>query len=604
MSEKLNQQQEKAAAHGEGPLLIVAGAGSGKTRTLTSRLARLLERGVPPEHVIAITFTNKAAEEMKSRIMNKELGIMDRGVSSPNSKFLIHNSTPPFIGTFHSLGARILREESRVMGRTSRYSIYDGDDALRALKIILKEADLETPSAVSLRSKIGAVKNELAQPEEALDSRTLRLFRAYETTLTKHNAFDFDDLIEKVVRLFEAHPDILTKYRDRFRYVLVDEFQDVNTAQYRLVQLLAAAHKNLSVVGDAAQSIYGFRGSDFRTFLNFDRDWPEAKVVVLDQNYRSTKTILAAAHEVIKHNVRQKQKNLWTENETGELIRVIAAEDNDEEAATIAEAIAVMTHNNHGHSSMAILYRTNAQSRAIEQELIMREIPYRIFGGVTFYARKEIKDIVAGLRLVLNPRDAVSAERIASALPARARHATLEALRKSDPALPPATLVQTFLKTSNYFEMLERRFDNAGERMENVKELIAYARAFSSLETFLERVSLLQSSDVPAKTLVARGHALTPVNLMTIHLAKGLEFDHLFLIGASEGLLPHQMSYGSKDELEEERRLMYVAMTRARKTLTLSFWGAESRFLYDIPGHLTEFVDLRRGPHGYHELHE
>ncbi len=598
MAIELNAPQEEAVAHGDGPLLIVAGAGSGKTRTLTSRLTALLERGVPPERIIAITFTNKAAEEMRSRVTN------------PKSK--MQNAKFPFIGTFHSLGARILREHADLLGRTKHYSIYDDDDTLRALKIILKEADLEIPSGVSLRSKIGAVKNELADPKDLLDARSLKIFRAYEDALKQQNAFDFDDLIEKPVRLWEAHPKLLARYRDQFRYILVDEFQDVNTAQYRFVQLLAEKHQNLSVVGDDSQSIYRFRGSDFRNFLNFDRDWPKAKVVVLDQNYRSTKTILAAASEVIKHNVHQKQKRLWTENEAGELIRIVAAEDGEEEAAAIAEAIARLSRSaiRGAQSSMAVLYRTNAQSRAIEQELIMREIPYRIFGGVTFYARKEIKDIVAGLRLVFNPRDAISAERIASALPARAAAATLAALRAADANLPPFRLIDAFLKTSGYFDVLARRFENAGERIENINELIAYAGQFETLGAFLERVSLLQAHDMPAKSIEQRARgpgqksrfairSLPPaVNLMTIHLAKGLEFDHVCVIGASEGLLPHQMSYGSRDELEEERRLMYVAMTRAKKTLHLSFWGTPSRFLFDIPGDLTEVRDLRNGKSG------
>lgn len=567
--EQLNASQREAVEHKNGPLLIAAGAGSGKTKTLTSRLAWLIENGASPENIIAITFTNKAANEMRERV-----------------------AMPPstFIGTFHSLCARILKNEAKLVNRTPNYTIFDADDSLSLLKKTMKAMDLskEKYSPLALNRKISQIKSELLQPEE-FDKITAAVFQRYEEALVKNNAFDFDDLIEKTVRVFQNHPEVLKKYRDKFRYVLVDEYQDINTAQYQLIRLLAEKHQNLSVVGDDAQAIYSFRGADFRNFLNFSKDWPNAKIVKLEQNYRSSGTIIAAASEVVKNNKFQTPKTLWTENPEGELIKVVNAGDQEEEAAFVADSI---RQNAKSDSQFAILYRTNAQSRSVEQALISANIPYKIFGGLKFYERKEIKDIVAGLRLAHNPKDSVSQERLDKNFDKKTAAHLIAELPRLGKNLKILELINYFIVNANYLEYLEKNHKNYPERIENVNEFIHFASEFKTLEEFLERVSLLQSADSPTKSIIPNSKFIIPVNLMSIHLAKGLEFDTVFLIGASEGLLPHQMSYGTMDELEEERRLMYVAMTRAKKDLYISFSNTPSRFIYEIPPELTHFVNL------------
>ncbi|MEK7590336.1 MAG: UvrD-helicase domain-containing protein [Patescibacteria group bacterium] len=569
---ELNPRQLEAIEHKNGPLLIVAGAGSGKTKTLTGRLVKFLENGIHPENIIAITFTNKAANEMKSRAMSQM------------------SASEPFIGTFHSLGARILKNEAKSAKRTAAFTIFDEDDALSLIKTAMKSLDIskEQCNPTAVRGQISSVKNELLDPEEYLDKRGLAIFKKYEELLIQNNGFDFDDLIEKVVWLFKNEPEILKKYQKQFQYILVDEYQDVNTSQYQFVKLLAQEHKNLSVVGDDAQSIYAFRGSDFRNFLNFESDWPAAKVVKLEQNYRSTGNIITAASEVIKNNKFQKPKELWTNNEAGGLIKVIETSDAEQEAGFVADTINQQTTNDK-QPTMAILYRTNAQSRAIEQELIVNQIPYKIFGGLKFYERKEIKDIVAALRVAFNPRDGISAERLAKTLPKETAKYLCQELPRLGKELSILQLINFFLENGNYFEFLDKKFKNSRERVENINELIVFASEFKDLSEFLERVSLLQSVDSPKSNVKNQA---SNVNLMTVHLAKGLEFDNVFVIGCSESLLPHQMSCGSQDDLEEERRLMYVAMTRAKNKLCLSFYNLPSRFLYEIPPELTEFISL------------
>lgn len=589
---KLNPRQLEAIEHKNGPLLIVAGAGSGKTKTLTGRLVKFLENGINPENIIAITFTNKAANEMKARTTSQMSGLK---YQSPEE---------PFVGTFHSLGARILKNEAKSVKRTATFTIFDSEDSLSLVKKIMKSLDIsaEQYNPKVLQGKISSVKSELIDANEYLNQKESAIFKKYEEALIQNNGFDFDDLIEKVVWLFKNEPEILQKYQKRFQYILVDEYQDVNTAQYQFVKLLAQKHKNLSVVGDDAQSIYAFRGSDFRNFLNFESDWPEAKVVKLEQNYRSTANIITAASEVIKNNKSQKLKTLWTENEAGNLIKLVTTTDAEQEAEWVAESINRL---NNKQQTTAILYRTNAQSRAIEQELIVRQIPYKIFGGLKFYERKEIKDIIAALRLAFNPKDGISADRLAKTLKKDAVNYLCQELPRLGKELSILQLINFFLENGNYFEFLEKKFKNARERIENINELIVFASEFKDLSEFLERVSLLQSADSPKsihqladKSQVSnvRGR-MSDVNLMTIHIAKGLEFDNVFTIGCNEGLLPHQMSYGSLDELEEERRLIYVAMTRAKKELCLSFYNLPSRFLYEIPPELTEFINLGSNRH-------
>ncbi|HOF50297.1 MAG TPA: 3'-5' exonuclease [Candidatus Colwellbacteria bacterium] len=566
--QNLNDRQLEAATAGDGPLLITAGAGSGKTKTLTQRLAFLLEKGVPAEQIVAITFTNKAAEEIKRRVYPE---IKSRGL--------------PFLGTFHSLGAKILRQEPS-FGRTRGYVIFDDDDSSRLVKNIIKSLDLDKerfPGA-SFVGKISKIKSELLQPEDLGDDLALKIFEKYEAGLAEENAFDFDDLIEKTVRLFRESPDVLREYRRRFRHILVDEYQDINQSQYELVRLLASEHRNLSVVGDDCQSIYSFRGSDFRNFLNFEKDWPEAKIVTLDQNYRSTKNIIAAAGGVIGHNTLQRPKNLWTENPEGDLVHVFGAYNAEDEAEWLSEKIIGLGN----YENTAVLFRTNAQSRPIEQYFIYNQIPYQIYGGLKFYERKEIKDIVACLRYGFNPKDSISRERIETSFNRKPAAELVERLPEMAVSLSPAELIGFVLQTTDYPVFLATKFKNSEERMENIGELVNFAAGSNSLEELLEKVSLFQATDEMKATGERPG-----VKMMTIHLSKGLEFQNVFVCGANEGILPHQRSLVSQDELEEERRLMYVAMTRAKEKLFLSFFSFPSRFLYEIPPELVEFDGIK-----------
>lgn len=592
--DNLNPEQRSAVEYSGGPLLIAAGAGSGKTKTLTSRLAHLIRSGAKPENIVAITFTNKAAQEMRDRV----------SFSGPG----------PFIGTFHSLGARILKNEAGLAKRTPNYTIFDDDDSMSLLKKVMKamELDKEKHNPKDYHYKISDIKNELLDPEDDFDPTTVRVFENYEKALTANNAFDFDDLIEKIVRVFQKNPKTLKKYQNQFQYILVDEYQDINTAQYWMIKLLAQEHQNLSVVGDDAQAIYSFRGADFRNFLNFTEDWPKAKIVKLEQNYRSSGTIITAASELLKNNKLQTPKTLWTKNEPGSLIKVVRAGEPEQEADFVASTI----RQSGNIAATAVLYRTNAQSRSIEQALITANIPYKIFGGLKFYERKEVKDLVAALRLANNPSDSISAERISKNFDKKTAQHLLSELPRLGKNLGILELINYFLVNADYFEYLEKNYRNHLERVENINELITFAGGFKSLDEFLERVSLLQSTDAPAKSNTItndnnydkkcscdsnnknchrHGNSHGVIQLMTIHMAKGLEFDNVFVIGCGEGLLPHQMSYGSMDELEEERRLMYVAMTRAKKNLTLSFYNTPSRFLYEMPPELTEFTDLDGG---------
>jgi DNA helicase-2/ATP-dependent DNA helicase PcrA len=587
MSFPLNKEQQEAVNHPSGPLLMAAGAGSGKTRALTSRLKALIEGGVRPEAIVAITFTNKAADQMRERVFGA-------GAPKPKGSELPMPGMP-FIGTFHALGWRILKKELHYTGRRPGFSILDGDDSLSIIKKICKAMDIpkERFKPTVIAAAVSDMKSELKNPDSLSDSKDVfdeivqQVYLRYEDELLKNNAFDFDDLIEKVVRIFTKHPEVLSKYQTMFEHVLVDEYQDINTSQYRLVQLLAAKHQNISVVGDDAQAIYSFRGADFRNFLNFDRDWPNAKIVKLEQNYRSTKTIVAAASALIQYNKIQKPKKLWTENEDGELITLVGAEDPDTEGVWVSSEIRNIMRKN-PQASIGILYRTNAQSRPIEQALISENLPYKIFGGLKFYERKEIKDVVAGLKIALNPDDTISGGRLLKSFGIRAGGRVVETMRGASKNLGIIELINAFLRESGYAEMLSDKFANPQERLENIAELVNYASQFETLEEFLERVSLLAAADEPSTDSV--GKRTNPVILMTIHIAKGLEFDYVFIVGTNEGLLPHEKSMSRIEEVEEERRLMYVAMTRARKKLYILFHTFPSRFLHELPNDLLEFI--------------
>ncbi len=575
----LNETQLRAVKHGNGPLLIAAGAGSGKTKTLTSRIIHLLESGIKPENIIAITFTNKAAKEMRNRISNSQFQI-------PNSQLL-------FIGTFHSLGVQILKEEAKLVGRTKYFTIFDEDDALSMVKKILADLNLSKDrfNPLAIMAKISQIKNELLEEEEiASESQYEKIavsaYKKYEEALKQSNAFDFDDLIEKPVKIFQSEKSVLEKYQNRWQHILVDEFQDVNTSQYILIKLLAQNHQNLFVIGDDAQSIYAFRGSDFRNFLNFEKDWEKAAIIKLEENYRSTQNIIRAASELIKNNKAQKPKDLWTKNPEGELISLLAFQNSEEEAWGIAEKISELLKSGEPLKEIAILYRTNAQSRAIEQALIANKIPYEIFGGLKFYARKEIKDIIAGLRYAFNPKDAASIERLTKNFTKSKKEILLEELPRLANELSIVELINFFLENTDYIEYLEKHFKNPDERRENIKELINFASTFTNAQEFLEQVALVSSLDGRPKLQE------NAIKLMTIHLAKGLEFNNIFIVGANEGLLPHERSMLKNDDLEEERRLMYVAMTRAKKCLHISFYDLPSRFLGELPPELIEFKKI------------
>lgn len=522
----------------------------------------------------------------------------------------------PFIGTFHALGARILRGEGRAFGRNPNFVIFDDSDRLSLVRKIVKAVGAKTEQGPSFYlRKISELKNGAGSVEDLQssgggdDGTSLRIYNEYEQALREHNAFDLDDLIEKVVRLLGERREVLKRCQSLFRYVFVDEYQDLNPKQYEFIRLLAGAHRNLSVVGDDHQMIYGWRYANIETFLNFERDWPDAQIVVLEENYRSTGNIIRAASSVIENNKGQKSKRLWTKNAPGQAIRVLEVEDEEKEAEWIAATIAAtndkrLTTNDKNNSlkvvghkssvvsqSTAVLYRTNAQSRALEQALINLEIPYEIFGGIKFYERREIKDAVAALRLAMNPKDALSRDRLQKNL-------TKGTLRKFEEALgslgagAPLRLVEAFLAATDYLARIEKEFRNAEERKENLRELIRFASKFESLGVFLEQISLLQRTDAGSKGERAildpqdaqPKHSGPPVRLTTIHLSKGLEFERVFLAGCSEGLLPHGRALGDENELEEERRLMYVAMTRAKRELVITFSGFPSRFLGELPG--------------------
>ncbi|HEY4523946.1 MAG TPA: UvrD-helicase domain-containing protein [Candidatus Paceibacterota bacterium] len=589
--QNLNPRQAEAVSHPQGPLLIVAGAGSGKTKTLTNRLAFFLGIGVRAETIVAITFTNKAANEMAERVA----GLLPLYAS---------RKSKPFIGTFHSLGARILRNIPNLLSRTIGFTIYDDNDSLKVMKQIMKEFGLkkEKIGATLVLSHISRVKSELGDfknkqtGHKDLDRHFSDLYEAYEKILLKNNAFDFDDLIEKPVRMFRIHPRMLQAYRDQYRYILVDEFQDINTAQYEFIRLLGEKSGNVSVVGDDQQSIYSFRGSNPRNFLNFEKDWQGAKVILLEENYRSSANIIKAASAVIANNKIQKTKNLWTQNSPGELVSVIEHADNRGEALWVAGITRLILKKNKMEggatfmkAAIVVLYRTNAQSRELEQALIESHIPYEIFGGIRFYDRKEIKDIVSCLRYAVNPKDMISLERVRENFLKKPFLEFEADLPQKTVLLNPTELIGYILKVSGYVDFLKRNYPNAEERIENIAELIAFASGYKDTHEFLEKIALLQGNEA-LKGRSKRGSSV--VHLMTIHSAKGLEFDTVIVAGASEGLLPHQMSYktaGRDEGVEEERRLMYVAMTRARNKLYLSFYGLGSRFLYEISPELIEF---------------
>ncbi len=612
--EHLNSVQQQAVQAIDGPVMIVAGAGSGKTRVLTYRVAFCVQSGIRPYEILALTFTNKAAKEMKSRIINL-VGIQSRDV---------------WMGTFHSIFARLLRIEAAYIGYDRNFTIYDSDDTLNVIRDVMRALNISTqqfhPNAI--RSRISGAKNSLIDPIEfanragdLFEEKTAQVYTAYEKRLHEMNAMDFDDLIVRPIGLFEHHQNILEKYQHRFKYISIDEYQDTNRAQYRLINLLAAKFRNICVVGDDAQSIYAFRGADIRNILDFEKDYPDCRMFRLEQNYRSTKTILAAAGGVIKNNKRQIRKTLWTENPEGEPITLLECEDEKEEGIRIVHNL---QHDGQKYkisfNQIAVLYRTNAQSRSIEDAMRRAGIPYVIVGGVEFYRRKEIKDVLAYLRVIANPKDEESLLRIINTPTRGISQQTVTRFREaaiahrcdlftilsrveniSDLSDRARTAVQRFsqmiskyigMKTQMSASELARSVvDDIGilqelkregtpeaiARWENIQELLSAITEYcaekpsATLENFLEEVSLIADVD-------RWDDQRNTVTLMTLHAAKGLEFPVVFVAGLEEGLFPISVASMDQSEIEEERRLFYVGITRAMKKLYLSYAHTRYRF--------------------------
>ncbi|MCX5750627.1 MAG: DNA helicase PcrA [Candidatus Saganbacteria bacterium] len=609
----LNDKQKEAVLCTEGPLLVIAGAGSGKTRAITHRIAYLIqEKKIAPSQILAVTFTNKAAKEMKERLAGS-IGVLSRDM---------------WIGTFHFVCGRILRKHIDELGWNKNFVIYDEDDQLSLIKKICGELELEgryfKPQAVL--GKISSLKNNLVSLEEfsrqagsTYEEKIASAYRMYQERLFKHNALDFDDMLNFAVELLSKCPKVLEYYQDKFHYVHVDEYQDTNKAQYLLTHLLAGGKNNLCVVGDEDQSIYSWRGADFRNILNFEKNYPNAKVIKLEENYRSTQNILEAANQVIRNNTERKDKSLWTKNPEGAEIIHYQARDERDEAGFIASQIKKELGNNFFHNEFVVLYRTNAQSRVIEEVFLEHGIPYRIIGGFRFYERREIKDIIAYLRVILNPEDDLSLERILfnfwggigkisfAKIDLAAKRKGLSLFKAlsdlSDMDLSPASKTQakkglaevesfhSKLNDLSAYEMIERVIIGTGYkraleeendeeslgRLENIKELMSLAREFevisgdNSLAAFLSQIALVTDYD--------RADESQPkVTLMTFHSAKGLEFKVVFMAGMEEGVFPHRRSLDTPNEIEEERRLCYVGITRAKQKLF--FISASERILF------------------------
>ena len=600
----LNEWQLEAVKTTNGPLLILAGAGSGKTRVLTYRVAYLInEENIDPYNVLAITFTNKAAKEMKDRIIgilgSKALGIQ--------------------ISTFHSLGVLIIKENYEKAGYKNNFTILDSDDSLTLIKKILKELNLDpkmyNPKAI--RNQISGTKNQLLTSKEYekyamtdFEKVVFKVYQKYEDKLLVNNSLDFDDLIMLPIKIFRKYPEVLKHYQERFKYILIDEYQDTNEAQYTFVKMLSAKYKNICVVGDNDQSIYSFRGANYHNILNFEKDYPNCKVIMLEKNYRSTKTILNAANDVIKNNKERKDKNLWTDNELGNKIKYHRALDEKDEAFYVLQEVKKLIDQGIKLNDIAVLYRTNAQSRNIEEALLRESIPYRVIGSFYFYNRKEIKDLISYLKVIYNSNDDISLLRIIN-VPKRGigdktiqnltekanslNTSLFEAIDSGKELLFKQTIneLKEISEKSSLTELIDQILNKSGIkneleneksieadiRLENLEEFKTITRNYeenkgiASLDEFLNEISLV--SDV--EEYRNRDDVIT---LMTIHSAKGLEFNNVFLIGMEEGIFPHQAAFFDNNELEEERRLCYVAITRAKEKLYIV--NAKRRTLYGI----------------------
>ena len=581
-------------------MLVLAGAGSGKTSVLTNRIAYLIEEGVSPANILAITFTNKAAREMKERV-TKLIGADARYIQ---------------ISTFHSFGLKILKENYEFLGYDKNFVILDSDDTLTVVKKLMKDLNMNPKyyNARELRSKISSAKNELITPEkfkkQEYDEKIVTLYKKYCQKLKAGNSVDFDDLLVLPIKLFEISPSILNSYQERYKYILIDEYQDTNEAQYVFSKMISKKYRNIFVVGDNDQAIYAFRGANYKNILNFEKDYPDCKTILLEENYRSTKTILNAANSVIKHNKLRKDKNLWSNNEEGDKIKYIKIDDEKAEGDYVVKEIKKIAENGTSYDDIAILYRTNAQSRSIEEAMLKANIPYRIIGSFYFYNRKEIKDLLCYLRLINNPKDDVSLTRVINVpkrgignitianINARAEENNIsmfeaitsgkelafkqliEELQASSENKTLTELVELVLEKSGLKKELSEEKTLENEiRLENLEEFKSITKNYEnefgevSLDDFLNEISLV--SDV---TEHSEGN--NKVSLMTVHSVKGLEYDYVFIIGMEEGIFPHYNSImeGTNEAIEEERRLCYVAITRAKKKLWII--NTKKRMLY------------------------
>lgn len=600
MFNKLNDKQKEAVMHIDGPCLVLAGAGSGKTKVLTERIVNLINNGVSPYNILAITFTNKAAREMRERVYNS----------------IEEEANKIFIGTFHSLGLKIVRENAGVIGYSNNVTILDRDDVNTLIKRFMKELNLDTEHypVKSILNKISFAKNEGLSPEEfdkfakaPLDMAACKVYKMYESALKRSNSVDFDDLLILPLRIFKKDKSVLEKYQEHFKYILVDEYQDTNMVQYDMCKLLASKYRNLFVVGDMDQSIYSFRFANYMNVINFEKDNKDAKVIVLDENYRSTNNILNAANDVIKNNKERKEKNLWSSKGNGDKIKYIRCDNEQEEASTVVRLTKELLDKGEKPSEIAVLYRTNGQSRVFEEAFLKENIPFKIVGSYFFYNRKEIKDLISYMHLIYNNNDDASLERVINVPRRGIGSKTIERLRReasiSDKSMFEVVssgkelgfknliidltneskntdlvgLVDVILDKTGIRKELEEKNDLESEiRLENLNEFKSIALAFQekgifSLEEFLENISLV--SDKNEYKEVDDG-----INLMTLHSAKGLEFNDVFLVGMEEGIFPHNRSFESESELEEERRLCYVGITRAKEHLWLM--NAKKRTLF------------------------
>lgn len=602
----LNQQQQKAVSYTKGPLLVLAGAGSGKTRVLTYKAGFLvLEKKVDPSNILLVTFTNKAAEEMKQRIKK----ILTSRLSRPNS---------PFAGTFHSFCAKLLKVDGKHIGINPNYLIYDEADQLDLIKQTMALLNISTQNfkPSSILNTISSAKNELIGPKEYIgyargyfQKTAAKIYELYQKLLKEYEALDFDDLIFKTVDLFKKDYQVLDKYQNRFLHILVDEYHDTNQAQYVLTKLLSLKHKNLTVVADCSQSIYGWRGANFRNVLNLKNDFPCLKTISLEQNYRSSQIILSAAFNVIKQNNSHPILKLWTKNAKGKKIKVYEARNEKDEASFIVDQIAQdsLRASHPNYSKYAVLYRTNAQSRVLEEAFLHAGIPYILVGGVRFYKRKEIKDCLAYLRLLFNPKDRVSYKRVEK-LGKKRLEKFLNLAEKISikgglaSKLTTTQILNQVIETTNYWDLFNKKDEQDLVRIENIKELFSVAQEFPKLTDFLENVSLVEQEALPQGYIsIKRGDKKNAVALMTMHAAKGLEFKTVFMVGMEEGLFPHSRSLLEKEDLEEERRLAYVGLTRAKKNLYLIYsrrrlyfgvhsFNQISRFITEIGQDLIEFT--------------